>query len=225
MDYSLLCICSPLFFFPAFVLAFAYPTRVITIFTFTGTFLILSTVYLTTFIRKGFNMKGINDAMKNRYYARCIKILYSTVLMILLLYFFLFIFALLYSLVIGRASVVSSAPLALLSLLLSILISLAAWVMKSTMLNNDNGKSDHSRDKNEEVDGSYNIEQNTNTKEAIATQDDKVNGHKSHNSVEDETKKVNKNGEVTIQLQELHNGEDCGDGGVKKVNVDVESKV
>ena len=68
--------------------------------------------------------------------------------MILLLYFFLFIFALQYSLVIGRAFVISSAPLAILSLLPSgILISIAAWVMKSTMLNNgDGGIIDESHD-------------------------------------------------------------------------------
>ena len=55
------------------------------------------------------------------------------------------IFALLYALVIGRASVVSSAPLALLSLLPSILISIAAWVMKSTMLKNDNDANNHGK--------------------------------------------------------------------------------
>ena len=74
--------------------------------------------------------------------------------MILLLYFFLFIFALLYSLVIGRASVVSSAPLAVLSLLPSILISIAAWVMKSTMLNNGNERNeDKNDDEKNEIDG------------------------------------------------------------------------
>jgi hypothetical protein len=120
-------------FFPAFVLAFAYPTRVITIFAFIITFLILSIVYLTTYIKKGVTLKSLKDF-------KFIKIIICIILMLLLLYFFIFIFALLYSLVIGRASVVDSAPLALLSLLPSILISIAAWVMKSTLLNNDNGK-------------------------------------------------------------------------------------
>jgi hypothetical protein len=40
----------------------------------------------------------------------------------------------LYSLIIGRASVVSSAPLAVLSLLPSIFISIAAWIIKKTLL-------------------------------------------------------------------------------------------
>ena len=130
-------------FFPAFVLAFAYPTRVITIFAFIATFLVLSIVYLTTYIKKGVNLKQLKDV-------KYVGIIYCIVLMILLLYFFLFIFALLYSLVIGRASVVSSAPLAVLSLLPSILISVAAWILKSTMLNNVNGQSDDSRDEKEE---------------------------------------------------------------------------
>jgi hypothetical protein len=46
-------------FFPAFVLAFAYPTRVITIFAFIITFLILSIVYLTTYIKKGVTLKSL----------------------------------------------------------------------------------------------------------------------------------------------------------------------
>ena len=136
-------------FFPAFVLAFAYPTRVITIFALMATFLLLSIVYLTTYIKKGVNLKILKyKRPANICTILCIKLYNNIVnfakrvifiiLIILLLYFFLLIFALLYALVIGRASVVSSAPLALLSLLPSILISIAAWVMKSTMLKNDN---------------------------------------------------------------------------------------
>ena len=147
-------------FFPAFVLAFAYPTRVITMFAFIATFLVLSIVYLTTYIKKGVTLKRLKDV-------RFIKIIFCIILMILLLYFFLFIFALLYSLVIGRASVVSSAPLAVLSLLPSILISVAAWVMKSTMLNNGNGKSDDKNKNNEnEIDGKASTNQQLKEKEA-----------------------------------------------------------
>ena len=136
-------------FFPAFVLAFAYPTRVITIFAFVATFLVLSIVYLTTYIKKGVTLKACKDI-------KFMKIIFCIILMVLLLYFFLFVFALLYSLVIGRASVVSSAPLAVLSLLPSILISIAAWVMKSTMLNNgcdEKSESSNNESKNGEIDG------------------------------------------------------------------------
>ena len=119
-------------FFPAFVLAFAYPTRVITVFTFVATFMILSVVCLTTYIQNGAphisNNKWKNAAWK--FFIWC-------TLTLLQVYFFLFIFAVLYSLVIGRASVISSAPLAVLSLLPSILISIAAWIMKSTFLPNE----------------------------------------------------------------------------------------
>ena len=130
-------------FFPAFVLAFAYPTRVITIFAFMATFLVLSIVYLTTYIKKGVTLKILKD--KNPFIVSFTKVIISIILIILLLYFFLLIFALLYALVIGRASVVSSAPLAVLSLLPSILISIAAWVMKSTMLKNDNDTNSHGK--------------------------------------------------------------------------------
>ena len=131
-------------FFPAFVLAFAYPTRVITIFAFMATFLVLSIVYLTTYIKKGITLKFLKD-IENQVIVIFIKVIIAILLIFLLLYFFLLIFALLYALVIGRASVVSSAPLALLSLLPSILISIAAWVMKSTMLNNDNDANNHGK--------------------------------------------------------------------------------
>ena len=124
-------------FFPAFILAFAYPTRIITIFTFVFAFMVLSVVYITTYI-------------KHIQHTNIVKVIcYSFLLTIVLLYFFLFIFALLYSLVIGRASVVSSAPLAVLSLLPTILISVAAWLMKSTLLKNT--KSDNEEEDQEDV--------------------------------------------------------------------------
>lgn len=125
-------------FFPAFVLAFAYPTRIITSFTFIFAFMVLSVVYITTYVKYVYGSMSKWKNCKGRY-----KLLISSLsLTIVLLYFFLFIFALLYSLVIGRASVVSSAPLAVLSLLPTILISIAAWIMKSTMLKNTNSKDD-----------------------------------------------------------------------------------
>ena len=133
-------------FFLAFILAFAYPTRIITIFTFVFAFMVLSIMYVTTYI------KHVQDTNK-------VKILfYSFFLTVVLLYFFLFIFALLYSLVIGRASVVSSAPLAVLSLLPTILISVAAWLMKSTLLKNT--KSDNEEEEQEDGIANENAEDN-----------------------------------------------------------------
>ena len=123
-------------FFPAFVLAFAYPTRVITTFAFMATFLVSSIVYLTTYLKKDLTLKIFGQDLTG-----FTKDIFSIILIISLPYFFLLIFALLYSLVIGRASVVSSAPLALLSLLPSILISIVAWAMKSTVLKYDNDTS------------------------------------------------------------------------------------
>ena len=119
-------------FFPAFVLAFAYPTRVITVFAFVATFMVLSVVCLTTYIQNGAPCTSKHHG-KNTVF----KIAVWFILTLVQVYFFLFVFALLYSLVIGRASVVSSAPLAILSLLPSILLSIAAWIMRSTLLENN----------------------------------------------------------------------------------------
>ena len=72
--------------------------------------------------------------------------------MVTLVYFFLFVFALLYSLVIGRASVVSSAPLAVLSLLPSVLISVAAWFLKSTIMDNNTDETSDGKNCHDETD-------------------------------------------------------------------------
>ena len=119
-------------FFPAFILTFAYPIRIITIFVFCLTFMFFSIVYLTTYLKKGVPLKVLCDrhSSTNVFLVGFIWFIIA----VTLIYFFLFIFALLYSLVIGRASVASSAPLALLSLLPSILISILAWILKSTLL-------------------------------------------------------------------------------------------
>ena len=150
-------------FFPAFVLAFAYPIMIITIFVFVATFMILSTVYLITYLKRDeddghakqtnvsfgcINCVKSNDfCTKHRGY---IKFSIGCVFTVALSYFFLFVFALLYSLVIGRASVVNSAPLAILSLLPSLLISTAAWVMKTTIFENiPNGNNANENDANQ----------------------------------------------------------------------------
>ena len=122
-------------FFPTFIIAFAYPTRVITVFVFIATFMILSVVYFTTYISKGVTMKACNNFSNDHILVKCFI---WCVMCIFLVYFFVFVFALLYALVIGKASVVTSAPLAILSLLPSIIISIAAWLLKSIMLENDN---------------------------------------------------------------------------------------
>ena len=123
-------------FFPAFILAFAYPIRTLIIFAFVSAFIVLSIIYLTTYIKKGVTLKVCKN---NNYYCNnlCLKVSMWIILVVTLVYFFLFVFALLYSLVIGRASVVSSAPLAVLSLLPSVLISVTAWILKSTILDNN----------------------------------------------------------------------------------------
>lgn len=148
-------------FFPAFVLAFAYPTRIITVFVFVATFFALSIVYITTYMKKGVNLKCCRQKRCPTYCDILLNTFVWVLLTITLIYFFLLIFALLYSLVIGRASVVSSAPLAILSLVPSILISLAAWIMKSTILDS----TDCERKKQSDITNGNKLESNANGKE------------------------------------------------------------
>ena len=135
-------------FFPAFILAFAYPIRTLTIFAFVSAFMVLSIIYLTTYIKKGVTLKGCENYCNNL----CLKVSMWIILVVTLVYFFLFVFALLYSLVIGRASVVSSAPLAVLSLLPSVLISVAAWILKSTIMDNNTDETNDGKNCHDETD-------------------------------------------------------------------------
>ena len=182
-------------FFPAFVLAFAYPIRVITIFAFIVTFMVLSTVYLITYIKKGVTLKVCANCNNS-----LLKIGIWCILMVTLVYFFLFVFSLLYSLVIGRASVVSSAPLAILSLLPSVLISVAAWILKSTML-----------DKVVEKDTKNKDEDNENKDKRMKTKgnEDELDGEVITNEqIVDEGKTVESNGEENCSIIELHSSVD-----------------
>ena len=143
-------------FFPAFILAFAYPIRVISVFVFMATFMILFTVYVITYLTRKVKLlpcaQSIEDKFgcsKQRVHS-VTKLAVGFLITLMFLYFFLFVFGLLYSLIIGRASVVSSAPLAVLSLLPSILISIAAWIIKKTLLDDKPiAKDDETNRKNE----------------------------------------------------------------------------
>ena len=129
-------------FFPAFVLAFAYPIRVISIFVFMATFMVLFTVSVITYLKRQVELfpcaKKLGNKNKQEKLHLICKIVVGIFITLNFLYFFLFVFGLLYSLIIGKASVVSSAPLALLSLLPSILLSAIAWIIKKTVLDDKN---------------------------------------------------------------------------------------
>ena len=148
-------------FFPAFILAFAYPIRLISIFTFMLAFMALSTVCITTYVKF---IQKLDDKYKGRKRAHKVsKLCYSICLTVVLICFFLFIFALLYSLIIGRASVATSAPLAVLSLLPSILISLAAWVIKSTLLTHTDSEKKKKSEQNDTDDNQRTEEKSDDT--------------------------------------------------------------
>ena len=143
-------------FFPAFILAFAYPIRVISVFVFMATFMILFTVYVITYLTRKVKLFSCAQSFEDKFGCSkqrlhsVTKLVVGFLITLMFLYFFLFVFGLLYSLIIGRASVVSSAPLAVLSLLPSILISIAAWIIKKTLLDDKPiAKDDETNRKNE----------------------------------------------------------------------------
>ena len=81
-------------FFPAFIIAFAYPTRIITIFVLGLTFMFFSIVYLTTYLKKGVTLKVLGDQHPSTNVFMHGFIWF--IIAVTLIYFFLFIFALLY---------------------------------------------------------------------------------------------------------------------------------
>ena len=180
-----------------------------------ATFLVSSIVYLTTYLKKDLTLKIFDQDITG-----FTKDIFSIILIISLPYFFLLIFALLYSLVIGRASVVSSAPLALLSLLPSILISIAAWVMKSTILKNGNERKDKNDDWKNEIDG-RNSKQ---PKETDTNEDGLVTANampvQNEGSKENEGEESNQDGSNTAML--IQDGERHGREEIKEASRDRE---
>ena len=152
-------------FFPAFILAFAYPVRVISIYIFMATFMVLFVLSVITYLKREVNFLPLKKPENNSKLHSRIKVFVGCFIALNFLYFFLFIFGLLYSLIIGKASVVSSAPLALLSLLPSILISAMAWIIKRTILddneNENNEQLNNGKNRNE-GNGSIDNESNDN---------------------------------------------------------------
>lgn len=107
-----------------------------------ATFMVLSTVSVITYLRRKVQLSPYVEWLEDKSNKKCTqqtlhlitKVFVGGFITLIFLYFFLFVFGLLYSLIIGKASVVSSAPLALLSLLPSILVSAMAWIIKKTVL-------------------------------------------------------------------------------------------
>ena len=107
-----------------------------------ATFMVLFTVSVITYLKRQVELfpcaKKLGNKNKQEKLHLICKIVVGIFITLNFLYFFLFVFGLLYSLIIGKASVVSSAPLALLSLLPSILLSAIAWIIKKTVLDDKN---------------------------------------------------------------------------------------
>ena len=121
-------------FFPLFILAFAYPTKIISMILFMIAFMVSFTAFAIIFAHK----IGLKKDTKGKFKSTVIGMIF----MVFLLYFFGILVALTYALVVGKASVVSSAPLAILSILPSLIIGSILWVLKNLVF----GKSDNATD-------------------------------------------------------------------------------
>jgi hypothetical protein len=141
-------------FFPTIILMFAYPTQIIVIFTFVTAYLFATTVFSATIVKlyNLFKHKSSRAMMSNSQQNHqkstlqvktqllsllkmvFVYLLFITLWLVVVYLHFLAIFAL-YSLLIGRASVINTGPLFLVSLLPSALLSGGAWIAKRIALN------------------------------------------------------------------------------------------
>ena len=112
-------------FFPAFILVFAYPTKVVAIVAFIIAFIFSLIVLIAS-----------SSYFYHRYSNGIIKFLVFHILPVIFIgaaYFYATLFVLLYVLIIGRASVITTGPLAAISLLPSLLLSGLAWIIKKVV--------------------------------------------------------------------------------------------
>lgn len=139
--------------FPTIVLTFAYPTQIIVIFTFVTAYLFATTVFSASIV-KLYNLfkhkSGSGNGNAQQTYQNStlqvkwqlmsllkmavVYLLFITLWLVVVYIHFLAIFAL-YSLLIGRASVINTGPLFLISLVPSALLSGGAWIAKRIALN------------------------------------------------------------------------------------------
>ena len=121
-------------FFPLFILAFAYPTKIISMIIFMIAFIVSFTAFAIIFVHN----ISLKQDTKTKFKSSFVGVFF----MGFLFYYFGVLVALTYALVVGKASVVSSAPLAALSILPSLIIGSIVWVLKNVVF----GKSDNAAD-------------------------------------------------------------------------------
>ena len=123
--------------FPTFILIFAYPTKMVAVVTFVLAFLFSMVVLfalLAHFYERLAPTRFTTENFKKlRIYTITFFLVALCVFLPVVAYFFGLLYVLLYVLVIGRASVVTTGPLAALSLLPSAILSGIAWIAKRSL--------------------------------------------------------------------------------------------
>lgn len=135
------------FLFPAIILVLAYPTQMIATLTFVLSYLFATTIFsasLFNICRNYIDLRIIYctnlDKQRKQSLKSVILALFVyggsfTLFCILTLYLHCIAILFLYSLLIGRGSAISTGPLAVISLLPSIVVSGVAWIVKIFTLN------------------------------------------------------------------------------------------
>ena len=119
-------------FFPAIIMTFVYPTRMIAIFTFVAAYFFATTVVFAIMIKSyGLFWPEANKKRVKKFIFFILLLAMITLLMFIYATFLVF----LYILIVGRGSVVSTGPLVIVSLFPSMIISFGAWTAKRMVLN------------------------------------------------------------------------------------------
>ena len=134
--------------FPTIILTFAFPTQVIVIFTFVTAYLFATTICFASTIKllKSGNKQNNNQSsqqLQNSQKSTLQTKLLMPVLIgllfiiswLIIIYLHILAALILYTLLIGRGSVINTGPLFVISLLPSALLSGGAWIVKRVALN------------------------------------------------------------------------------------------
>ena len=119
--------------FPAFIHIFAYPTQVIAVWTLIVAFLFAMTVHFAILI-KYYKQVVPKPRRKQRWKTVKFALLRFIPSTVLVLYSHMLVVVVLYSLLIGRGSVITTGPLFVLSVMPSVFISCVTWIAKRMAL-------------------------------------------------------------------------------------------
>ena len=138
--------------FPTIILMFTFPTQIIVTLTTVTAYLFATTIFFASIIKlhnflkhKSGNKRNNNESSQQKYNQKStlqtkqLKRVFTGVLFIIswliVACLHILLFFILYSLLIGRGSVINTGPLFVISLLPSALLSGGAWIAKRVTLN------------------------------------------------------------------------------------------